>query len=262
MKIDKTAKGFRNRLKTIVRRSCRPIATGALVIFAASFAAAQQSPVSPNARTAGNGKNNNSVQKSLVSDEFNSETLGAQWQWQAKPAATSTFPFPAKGVLTMFSVQTPDGFKNLWNLPDLLLQKFPAEEFTATAKLTLAPRFEGEKFGLVVMGTDYSYAGVTYKGGKIYVAQAGAKDAARGSAETENMSYLLNEKTFYLRVKAEKDGLCIFSYSTDGAKFTSLGVPFKLRESGAAGAKIGFFFIRPAKFNDAGAANIDWFRVE
>ena len=36
------------------------------------------------------------------------------------------------------------------------------------------------------MGLDYSYIGVTNKSGKLYIAQAGAKDADKGTAETEN----------------------------------------------------------------------------
>lgn len=196
------------------------------------------------------------------SDEFNGNALGFQWQWHANPRPGWAFAYPTKGVLRMFSVQNPDGFKNLWDLPNLLMQKFPAEEFTATAKVTLAPRFEGEKFGLAVMGLDYSYIGVTNKDNKLYVAQAGAKDADKGAAETENVPFVLNEKTFYLRVKVAKDAMCSFSFSTDGQKFTPLGVPFKAREGKWIGAKMGFFFARPGKFNDAGSADIDWIRFE
>ncbi len=196
------------------------------------------------------------------SDEFNGEKLGLQWQWQANFEQNWGFMFPAKGYLRMNSVQFPEKYKNLWDLPNLLLQKFSAEQFTATAKVTLAPRFEGEKFGLIVMGMDYSYVGVTYKGGKLYIAQAGAKDADKGYAESENVPYLLNSKTFYLRVKVEKGAMCSFSYSEDGVKFTNLGVPFKAREGRWIGAKVGLFYTRPAKFNDAGTADIDWFHVE
>lgn len=196
------------------------------------------------------------------SDEFNGERLGLQWQWHANPQPGWAFAYPTKGSLRMFSVQNPDGFKNLWDLPNLLLQKLPAEEFTATAKVTLAPRFEGEKLGMVVMGLDYSYIGVTNKGGKLYIAQAGARDADKGTAESENVPYVLNEKTFYLRVKVAKDAICTFSFSADGQKFTPLGVPFKAREGKWIGAKLGFFFTRPGKFNDAGSADIDWVRIE
>lgn len=195
------------------------------------------------------------------SDEFDGSTPGRQWQWHANPQAAWGFPYPPKGVFRMFSVQNPDGYKNLWDLPNLSLQKFPAEEFTATAKVTLAPRFEGEKFGLVVMGLDYSYIGVTSKDGKLYVAQAGARDADKGTAESENVPFVLGEKTFYLRVKVAKEAMCTFSFSTDGQKFTPLGVPFKAREGKWIGVKIGFFFTRPGRFNDAGSADIDWFRV-
>lgn len=196
------------------------------------------------------------------SDEFSGDTIGRQWQWQANPMAEWAFPFPQKGVLRMYSVENPAGYKNLWDLPNLLMQKFPAEEFTTTAKVALATRFEGEKFGLVIMGIDYSYIGVTNKDGKLYIAQAGARDADKGSAETENVPYALNEKTLYMRVAVAKDAICTFSFSTDGQKFTPLGVPFKAREGRWIGAKIGFFFTRPAKFNDAGSADIDWIRFE
>jgi beta-xylosidase len=196
------------------------------------------------------------------SDEFSDAKIGLQWQWQANPQAAWAFAFPPKGVLKMFSVETPQNYKNLWDLPNLLLQKFPAEEFTATTKVTLTPRFEGEKFALVVMGIDYSYIGVTNKSGKLYVAQSTAKDADKGNAENENVPFLLNEKTFYLRVKVTKGAMCSFSFSADGKNYTNVGVPFKAREGKWIGARIGLFFIRNGKFNDAGSADVDWFRVE
>lgn len=196
------------------------------------------------------------------SDEFNSEKLGLQWQWQANQQLGWAFPFPSKGVLRMNSVKLPENYKNLWDLPNLLLQKFPAEEFTATAKVTLAPRFEGEKFGLVIMGQDYSYLGVTNKNKQLFIAQATAKNVEKGTGETEEGSLPLNEKTFYLRVKVEKDAICKFSFSTDGKTFTNIGSPFKAREGKWIGAKVGFFFTRPGVFNDAGTADIDWFRIE
>jgi beta-xylosidase len=196
------------------------------------------------------------------SDEFSGIRLGPQWQWPANPGASWAFPFPQKGVLRMLSVETP-GYKNLWDLPNLLLQKFPAEEFTATAKIELTPRFEGEKFGLVVMGMDYSYLGVTNHGGRLYVAQSTALDADRGNPEKEVTSpLLLDTNEFYLRVNVIKDSMCTFSFSIDGKSFKNIGRPFKAREGRWIGAKVGFFFSRPAKFNDAGSADIDWFRFE
>lgn len=197
------------------------------------------------------------------SDEFNDSKLGLQWQWHANQQEAWAYPFPARGVLRMFSVQNPEKYKSLWDLPNLLLQKFPAEEFTATAKVSLTPRFEGEKFGLVVMGLDYSYLGVTNQNGKLLVSQAIARDVDKGNIETEIAAPLeLKEKNFYLRVKIGKGAMCNFSFSADNKNFTNIGVPFKAREGKWIGAKVGFFFTRPGKFNDAGTADIDWFRFE
>ncbi|MGB2912021.1 MAG: hypothetical protein WBB81_00575, partial [Pyrinomonadaceae bacterium] len=40
------------------------------------------------------------------------------------------------------------------------------------------------------------------------------------------------------------------------------GTPFTAREGRWIGAKVGLFFTRPGKFNDAGTADVDWFRFE
>ena len=196
------------------------------------------------------------------SDEFNGTQIGRQWQWHANSDARWAFPFPDKGVLRMNSVQLPAAYKNLWDLPNLLLQKTPTDEFTATAKVKLSPRFEGERFGLVVMGIDYSIIGVTNRGGKIYVSQATAKDADKGTAETETSPQLLASNEFYLRVMVKAGAMCTFSYSIDGMSFTAVGEPLKAREGRWIGVKVGFVYTRPGKFNDAGSADIDWFRFE
>ena len=202
------------------------------------------------------------VQTPQDSDEFEGTELGKQWQWHANSKPAWGFLVPEKGVFRLFSEQPVEGFKNLWDGPNLLLQKLPAEEFTATAKVSISPRVVGEKFGLLLMGLDYTYLGVTFKDDKLYVAQATARDADKRLPEFENVPFLLNSKDFYLRVKMAKGAIASFSFSPDGKNFTNVGVPFKAREGRWIGAKIGFFFLRPTKFNDGGSADIDWIRFE
>ena len=196
------------------------------------------------------------------SDEFNGPAIGQQWQWHANPVATWAFPFPEKGVLRMLSVQEPDGYKNLWDLPNLLLQKMPAEAFTATAKVRMDARFDGERFGLLVLGIDYSYLGIVNRGGKLNILQATAKDADKGSAEEESRPEQLVGKDVFFRVSVSAGAKCSFSFSTDGKTFKPVGETFTAREGRWIGAKVGFFFSRPGKFNDAGSADIDWIRFE
>lgn len=195
------------------------------------------------------------------SDEFNSPVLGLQWQWHANPEVYWGFP-TASGYYRMYCRPTSDTFINFWDVPNLLLQKFPAPEFTATARMTFNARTDDERTGLIVMGRDYAYLAVKNKGGKLFVSQTICKNADKKGTETEGQSAPIGATTFYLRVKVSADGVCEFSYSEDGKTFKPAGVPFKSREGGWIGAKMGFFALRNGITNDSGSVDIDWFRVE
>lgn len=112
------------------------------------------------------------------------------------------------------------------------------------------------------MGLDYSYISVTNKAGKLFVSQATASNADKGTAEKETEAAELKDKTVYLRVAVENGGMCRFSFSTDGKIFAPVGESFKAREGKWIGAKMGLFFVRNGKFNDAGSTDVDWFRIE
>src|SRR5436190_15318878 len=64
------------------------------------------------------------------SDEFNESQPGLQWQWQANPQSNWALPSAAFGFVRLHNVPMPSGGKNLWDVPNLLLQKFPAPSFT------------------------------------------------------------------------------------------------------------------------------------
>lgn len=59
-----------------------------------------------------------------------------------------------------------------------------------------------------------------------------------------------------------KGAICSFAFSADGSTFKTIGKDFKAREGRWIGAKVGFVFTRPGRFNDAGTADIDWIRFE
>ncbi|MCB0837071.1 MAG: glycoside hydrolase 43 family protein [Bacteroidetes bacterium] len=195
-----------------------------------------------------------------TSDEFNTPHLGLQWQWQANPEPTWMFPTP-NGFLRMNPVIMPD-IKNLWDAPNLLLQKMPAETFTVTTKLTFHHHFDGEKTGLVIMGRDYSYLALEQQGDKLVLQQVTCIGAENGKPESVEASVPLKNNEIMLRVKVKKGGLCQFAYSPDGKKYTDIGKEFKAREGKWIGAKVGIFCIRPDHNNDGGYADYDWFRIE
>lgn len=194
------------------------------------------------------------------SDEFNTPTLGLQWQWHANKQVYWGFP-SAMGYFTMYCRTMPKEATNLFDVGNLLLQKFPAEEFTATAKMTFNARFDGEQTGLVIMGLDYSYLKVKQSAGALQVSQVVCKNADKKGLETESDVAKLKSNTFYLQVKVSPGGMCNFLYSEDGKKFKSIGTVFKAREGKWIGSKIGFVALRDGVINDAGNVLIDWFRI-
>lgn len=196
------------------------------------------------------------------SDEFNGSELGLQWQWHANYQTTWGFSSGNLGFFRLNCIPCPAEAKNLWDISNVLLQKFPAEEFTVTTKLTFDARFDKEEVGLVVMGLDYGRLTLKRENGKLNLYVATCKNADKGSAEDLVSGPTLNSNLVYFRVTVKKGAECQFSYSSDGTSFTSLGNVFKAREGKWIGAKVGFYALREGVINDAGSADIDWFRVE
>lgn len=194
------------------------------------------------------------------SDEFNSPKLGLQWQWHANQQVYWGFP-STMGYYTMYCRPIPKEATNLFDVGNLLLQKFPADEFTATTKMTFNARFDDEQTGLVIMGLDYSYLKVKQTAGQLSISQVICTKADKKGAEKESESFKLKSNTFYLQVKIKAGGICNFFYSEDGKKFISIGTDFTAKEGKWIGAKLGFMALRNGNINDAGSVRIDWFRV-
>ncbi len=201
------------------------------------------------------------------SDEFETDTLGLQWQWNANPKVQWMSLIRGKGCLRLYSIKPPEGSSNLWDVPNLLLQKFPAPDFVVTTKVRLIaekqPTGEACKTGLVIMGRDYSYVSFEKSGNNYTLTQVICNNADLKGAETKVFEQLISENTLYLRVKvASPNALCSFSYSTDGNTFIPIGQEFKARKGGWTGAKAGIFCLAARTNNSWACADFDWFRVD
>lgn len=196
------------------------------------------------------------------SDEFGGHDLGLQWQWMANPKGSWAFLY--NGVLKLYSDKWPDSTRNLWGAPNVLLQKFPADAFTVTTKLTFTPntKIENEKAGLTIMGFSYANIAVKSKKDGLWLVYTLCKDADQGKPEQEQALTKLSGNTVYLRVKVSEGAKCRFSYSADGSSFTDAGDVFQAETGRWIGAKVGLFCTRETGTNDSGYADFDWFRVE
>lgn len=211
----------------------------------------------------------------ISSDEFNSHQYGLQWQWQANqnPAEHWGWSSANLGFLRLNCIPRKEGIKSMWMMPNLLLQKFPGANFTATTKLTFESNLDAgaSGSGLVVFGEDYAYIAIEQdKLGNLNLTQRIMKNA-RTSKETEKEIALIpiNKKEVTLRAKVEMiqnkepfDARVTFYYSLDGKNFKKLGEPFKPSAGRWVGAKIGLFATGSKAVNDSSYADYDWFRVE
>ena len=198
------------------------------------------------------------------SDDFNTINLGLQWQWQANPQPAWLFTDAGKGVLKLYSSKIPDEAKNLWDVPNLLMQKFPAGEFMATAKVNFKPnpKLENEQTGLVVMGRSYAELSIKSKKDGLYLVYGQCQNADKGKNENEKEVIKLKSGQLQLRVQVFKGAKCQFSYSEDGIKFVNAGEVFQATAGQWIGAKLGLFSIRDTQTNDSGVAEYDWFKIE
>lgn len=213
------------------------------------------------------------IETPVESDEFDTRKLGLQWEWHAN--YQDVFGFTTNmGYARIYGHELSSHFKNFWEVPNLLMQKFPAEEFTATAKLKVSAKDDGQLSGLIVMGWDYSWIGVGKQGEKFLLKQAICKDAEQGNLEQVSTLAVLEpskkfeaglfpnfEREIYIRVRVGKEAYCRFSYSLDGKKFTEAGTLFKARQGKWIGAKVGMFSVTPHG-KERGWVDVDWFHVE
>lgn len=213
------------------------------------------------------------IETPVESDEFDTRKLGLQWEWHAN--YQDVFGFTTNmGYVRIYGHELSPHFKNFWEVPNLLMQKFPAEEFTATAKLKVSAKDDGQLSGLIIMGWDYSWIGVEKQEGKFLLKQAVCKDAEQGNLEQVSTLAVLEpsrkfeaglfpnyEREIYIRVHVDKGAYCRFSYSLDGKKFTEAGTLFKARQGKWIGAKVGMFSVTPHG-KERGWLDVDWFRVE
>ena len=216
------------------------------------------------------------------SDEFNDTKLGLQWQWHGnydEKFGTAT----AFGTYRIYNYKLSEGWKNFWEVPNMLLQKTPADEFTVTTKLRFTSKADGQFGGLIMMGLDYSALVVKRVGKEFQLVQMTCKDADKGKQQTETVLATLKptaeDKTDYkpgihediylrLRVSNAEAGaphggkpMVQFAYSLNGKKFQDCGELFQMRQGKWIGAKFGFISAETNSKADRGWVDADWIRI-
>lgn len=197
------------------------------------------------------------------SDEFITDTLGLQWQWNANVQTTWYSLIRGKQYLRLYSVKQTDDNINFWSVPNVLMQKFPAPDFTVTTKLRFVPGDEGTSAGLLILGRDYSRLSLGKSGRSFKLSLFECKNADTGMGEKIIDERQVPDSVITLRVHiTSPDAMCSFSYSTNDKDFISLGIPLKARQGGWIGSKVGIYCISDKTAKKNGYADFDWFRID
>ena len=212
------------------------------------------------------------------------------WQYPAIPSPYWHMFLPDGGV-RLYSVEQKWPYTSLWDCPNVLQQKFPAESFTVISKLTFRPnpQLRGETAGFVVMGNDYAGIRITDTAQGAELSFIECIGASKGAAETASPLCVLpyenhpqphqfesrnvplvdypdrQEAEVWVKLEVAPrhvegnvpDAVCHFCYSQDGTVWTPAGGEFIARPELWIGAKWGFFCNRFTPKNDSGCLDIN-----
>lgn len=220
-----------------------------------------------------------------ASDDFTrAGRLSLQWQWSGNPHASWFSLEENPGSLRLFPAPALPIMQRLGDRNNLLMQKFIAPRFHATAKFEISDLKPGVQFGLVLMAQ-------TYRALAVEIPSYGASqpalvlltgDIAVETADSSELVHLLQEEdgviSLYLQAEvrevAVNECLTRLRYSLDGETWIAASNWMVTHNSLFTGCKVGVFGNGPRleigssaapsmlKASKDSHADIDWFVVE
>jgi beta-xylosidase len=186
-----------------------------------------------------------------TSDEFDSPKLGLQWQWNANHADDWHSLKTRKGWLRLFPQFASS--ENPMQLPNLLLQKFPARSFAIETLLEFAPKQIGEEAGLIITGESFATLSLqkNNSGNQLVLRINGIQKFVH-----DNTPSLVK-----LRVAVKNGGLCIFSFAVEN-NFVTIPETLQAQKGVWIGAKVGLFSLKRVENTVAGHVDADYFHFE
>lgn len=202
------------------------------------------------------------IKNPQTTDYFSSAQPSPQWQWQSHYKEEWYSLTENPGNLRLYAITCPSEKGNLYYAGNLYLQKFPAHQFTVTTLLDSHFVAEGERAGLITMGSKYSYIAIIKgeDGNRVSVI-TGRND--KFAVEPEEIASLhIDADRVWLRMQLISDTECKYFYSLDGEKFHQLGKNCTVSPGVWIGAKTGIFCSSPNIVSSSGYADFDYFILE
>jgi beta-xylosidase len=211
-----------------------------------------------------------------TSDDFTSNTLGLQWQFNHNPDLSKYSLTQRKGWLRMHATQpvlfsmrsdvSPGSSIDVspeapfLMVRNVLTQRLFGPRCEITAKVDVSHLKTDDKAGLALLNIPYATLTISRQGKRLTLQQTKGDNQSE-TAVSESVP--LRSKDLWLRVKADgQKGLADFSYSLDGTTYHPLGQTFQMVYAGNffVGNRVALFCYN-AK-HSGGWLDIDDFKVD
>lgn len=185
-----------------------------------------------------------------TSDEFSSNKLGLQWQWNHNPVDDKWSLTDTKGYLALHAMQAADN-KHAKNT---ITQKLMGKAGNITTKLDVGKMSAGQRAGLALLGQNIYEMGVIDTNGKAML-------FANNNGKI-TLGPVLKQRVVYLRLSADLDANhTVLQYSLNNKDFEQLGDACILsRRNYWKGVRPGLFSYNT--ISDGGTALFDWFHYQ
>ena len=193
------------------------------------------------------------ITRPQTSDEFDSEQLSPQWEWNHNPRNTHWSLTDRKGYLRLSASLPIDNGGFLRACNTLSQRVMGTGKGDATAKIDTSGMVAGQKAGFTRLGGVHHLLG-------ILVEKTGEKRIYfESSAGTFLAGPVLEQDILYIR--SVNDGYkAKFSYSYDNVDFTSFGPEFTLEFGRWLGERLGLYTYN--ENIEAGYIDIEWFHYD
>ena len=202
-----------------------------------------------------------------ASDDFTGDRLGLQWQWNANHL-DGWYSMTGHGI-ELYPVEKPES-TSIADVPNLLLQKWIAPEFSAVTELMCATLEEGSVAGMVSLGVDYGAAAIRRREGSLSIISVSGSQTFKNEkaysedkvVELANIDSTVEKVFFRNRVESlpmvEKNvtrNKIYLDYSLDGTNYENV-LAYEATAGRWVGVKNGIFCcheIKQDEFNAAGS---------
>lgn len=151
-----------------------------------------------------------------ASDDFSSNVLSPQWEWNHNPDDRRWSLSARPGYLRLTAAPA----QHLVTARNTLTQILQGPTSRITARLEPAGMAEGQRAGLSLFGVRPSWIGLVREGSVIRITLA--------SEGVETPGRSITARRIDLRAEVTSDQRVAYSYSLDGHRFTPLGAPILL----------------------------------